>query len=209
MNMVSQNGWRLSALRKNYIFVAHDVILYIYRAGGVRGASVENLKGTQGAQFAEYGVVSRGAPGLSVCCGGASRKECFLLIKGPFCFVFTTRDAPAPSYAIGLQDMQASAKTSSHSGRHTVVLEKNTGEVEYEFSFENMEIAKQFKIAIDSERASAHIETVRKKLGHENLIRKRASLVFAETIAKEKVADQPAAPVSTQEIITTISPVGY
>jgi hypothetical protein len=170
---------------------------------------VENLKGTQGASFEGNGVITRGAPGFfDCCCGSCRQKDSFLLIKGPFCFVFASRDAPAPKYAIGLQNMQATMRAGGLSGRALIILEERLGDIDYEFSFQTEDIAKQFKSAVEAEAASAQVEAVRKRLGHENLLTKRASLVFAETIAKEKISDQPAAPVSTSEIISAMTNSG-
>jgi hypothetical protein len=179
------------------------------RTGGARGGSVENLKGSKGASFEGNGIITRGAPGIFGCCtGSCGHNESFLLVKGPFCFVFASINAPSPKYAIGLHNMQATTKPGGLSGRAFVVLEERLGDVDYEFSFQTEEMAKQFKSAIDAEAASAQVEAVRKRLGHENLLTKRASLVFAETIAKEKISDQPAAPVSTSELISAMTNAG-
>lgn len=170
---------------------------------------MENLKGTQGASFEGLGIITRGAPGLFGCCSGCFRpKESYLLVKGPFCFVFSSKDAPSPKYAIGLQNMQATVRSGGLSGRTLVLLDERLGDVNYELSFQTEDIAKVFKSAVESEASSAQVEAVRKRLGHENLLTKRASLIFAETIAKEKISDQPAAPVSTSELLATMPNVG-
>jgi hypothetical protein len=168
------------------------------------------LRGTQGARFEGTGKISRGPVGLlDGCCfcrcftEKESGKERWLLIKGPFCFVFATKDDPAPKYAIGLQSMQADLK----GGASTVVIsETDLGDVEYEFTFQDVDIAKQFKAAIDIEVASAQVDAVRKRLGHEHLISKRSSLIFAETVAKEKIAEQPDAPIMNNKEIAPILP---
>lgn len=173
---------------------------------------MENLRGTKGASFEGRGKITRGAEGAvgCGCCAGSSddgdHKERFLLIKGPFCFVFSNEEAPSPKYAVGLQCMRANVKQQSatghiRGGRVTVWLENHLGDLQYEFSFENEDIANQFKSAVEKEAASAQVEAVRKRLGHENLITKRASIMFAENIAKEKESEQPDAPVTTKEII--------
>ena len=141
------------------------------------------------------------------CCGCSSSeigKERFLLIKGPFCFVFISKDDPAPKYAVGLQSMQAQLKNSSSP---VVVLQTELGDIEYEFAFHDMETAKLLKVAMDSECASAQVAAVRKRLGHEHLLSKRTSLIFAETIAMEKLSDQPDAPISNREITSVIPPI--
>ena len=173
---------------------------------------MENLRGTKGASFEGRGKITRGAEhavGCGGCCGVAGsdndHKERFLLIKGPFCFVFSSEEAPSPKYAVGLQCMRANVKqqsaSGSGSGRVKVLLENHLGDLDYEFSFENESIANQFKSAVEKEAASAQVEAVRKRLGHENLLIKRASVVFAENIAKAKESEQPDAPVTTKEIM--------
>jgi hypothetical protein len=151
-------------------------------------------------------MVSRGNLGLFGCCCGDSErnKERFFLIKGPFCFVFVKRDDMSPKYAVGLQSMKAVFKST---GSSVVILENELGDTDFEFTFADVETAKQFKTAVDTESQSAQVEAVRKQLGHEHLISKRSSLIYAETVAKEKVSDQPAAPVSSAEIISTIPPM--
>jgi hypothetical protein len=181
------------------------------RTGGKRGANVANLRGTQGATFEGSGKIYRGSPGLFGCCVGSreSQKERYLLIKGPFCFVFVTKDAPSPKYAIGLQSLRALLKSnSSNGGWATVQLTSHVGDVEYECSFPNTDIAKEFLTAVETETSSVHVEAVRKRLGHEHLVTKRTSLIFAETVALEKVQDQPSAPLSPNELISAMPQVG-
>jgi len=154
--------------------------------------------------------VCRGAPeGLCFCFGGGRdrRKEHFLLIKGPFCFVFGSEDSPSPKYAIGLQFMKAKKKEAARDGHVMVLLENNLGDLEYEFCFESEQIAKKFCTVVERQAASAQAEVVRKRLGHENLMVKRTSMRFAEDIAKQKESDQPDAPVSTEEIIANMPQV--
>jgi hypothetical protein len=175
---------------------------------------VDYLRGTRGASFEGCGRITRGAELAEGCgCfrgGGNSNQELYLLIKGTFCFVFVNKDAPSPKYAVGLHSMRPVVKASSHNGRVTVLLEGVLGDLLYEFSFENDSIAQQFKVAVEEEAASAQAEAVRKRLGHENLLTKRSSVIFAENIAKEKESDQPEPPLSTQEILANIPvvPVG-
>jgi hypothetical protein len=172
-------------------------------------AFVENLRGTQGARFEGYCTITRGSPGLFDCFSGNRfrRSICYVLIKGPFCFVFLTQDSPSPNYAIGLLHMEANLKTSISCSRPVVALQYRLGNVDYEFFFNAMEIATQFKTAIDIETKSAHIEAVRKQLGHDKLVTKRPSLTFAETVGKDKVSNQPAVPSSNQEILYAMPPV--
>jgi hypothetical protein len=172
-------------------------------------AFVEHLRGTQGARFEGYCTITRRSPGLFDCFSGCRfrRNICYVLIKGPFCFVFLTQDSPSPNYAIGLLYMEANLETSILCGRPVVALQQRLGNVEYEFCFNAMEIATQFKTAIDIETKSAHTEAVRKRLGHDKLVTKRPSLAFAETLGKDKVSNQPASPSSNQEILHAMPPV--
>lgn len=177
------------------------------RGGGLRGASVENLRGTQGAKFEGLGKITRGSVGIFGCCCCSNSeigKERYLLIKGPFCFVFASQSDSAPKYAVGLQSMHAKIKST---GSTVVVLEGELGDIEYEFAFNDTETAKQFKAAIDTESASAQVAAVRKRLGHEHLLSKRSSLIFAETVAMEKLSEQPDAPITNQEIAGVMPPI--
>lgn len=117
------------------------------------------------------------------------------MIKGPFCFVFANEAAPAPKYAIGLEHMKPKVKS------NTVDLETTLGDVEYKVEFESSEIAKRFAAAVEEQSEKAQTEEVRKHLGHENLVKKRASCQYAEAVGKKKVKDQPDAPITTQEVM--------
>jgi hypothetical protein len=65
---------------------------------------------------------------------------------GSFIFVFTTRNdtSDSPKYAIGLQDMEAKVNQAAAGSRGHVLLETNTGEMEYELSFSTGAIAQEF-----------------------------------------------------------------
>jgi hypothetical protein len=115
--------------------------------------------------------------------------------------VFVDEDAPAPKFAIGLQNMKPHPH---HSHPATVNLETFLGDIEYEICFVNEQDAKQFCSVVKKAAASANAEEVRKKLGHEHLIAKRSSIRFAEQIAHSKACEPPDAPVSTNEIITSL-----
>jgi len=125
------------------------------------------------------------------------------LVKGPFCFVFSGEDSPSPKYAIGLQFMRPEVKP-SQMGRTLVVLEDNTGDEVYEVSFSDAETANKFVAVVKAQAASAQTEEVRKRLGHEHLLNKRASVRYAESIAKKKIEDKPDKPMSTEEIVSNI-----
>jgi hypothetical protein len=84
---------------------------YLLRSSGERGADVETLRGTHGPDFEDFARISRGDAGGCSCFGGSKDllKERVLLIEGPFCFVFSKEDDPAPKYAISLAHMKAKA----------------------------------------------------------------------------------------------------
>jgi hypothetical protein len=125
-------------------------------------------------------------------------------VSGPFIFVFTSEDSDSPKYAIALQNMGAKVKQAGAGGRGHVLLETNMGEMEYELSFATEAIAQDFAKTVTEQSATATSEAVRKRLGHDRLLNKRSSICYAETVALKKVADQPDAPVSTQEILSNI-----
>lgn len=110
----------------------------------------------------------------------------------------------SPKYAIGLQSMRAEMKPAGAGSRGHVLLETSLGELEYEISFATDAIAREFASTVEAQSAAAISETVRKRLGHAHLLNKRASVRFAESVAQKKVADQPDAPVSTQEILSNM-----
>ena len=133
------------------------------RSGGDRGADVETLRGTHGPDFEGRAIIHRGEAGGSCgCFGGKSdSSEKLLLIKGPFCFVFGSERDPAPKYAISLAHLKAITKD-HQGGRSLVNLETALGEIEYELSFENANIAKSFKEAATQQAALGEAEEVRK-----------------------------------------------
>jgi len=163
---------------------------------------VEVLRGNKGANFEGPGTVTRDAEGIGFCScfGGRSdgNKERYFLIKGPFCFVFSNKDASSPKYALGLQNFKPNRQNS------TVLLETSLGDVEYEFTFASDEMAKEFKIAVEKQAATAQAEVTQKRLGHEHLLQKRPSVMYAEQIARTKEREQPDAPLSTQEVLANM-----
>mmetsp|Transcript_13048 Transcript_13048/g.17157 ORF Transcript_13048/g.17157 Transcript_13048/m.17157 type:complete len:148 (-) Transcript_13048:1054-1497(-) len=135
------------------------------------------------------------------CFGGSDgepEKERYVLIKGPFCFVFSNVDAPAPKYAISLAHMKAEVMPR---GSSTAVLETTLGDVDYKFLFDNEEIAKKFVSAVLKEAQAAANESVKKRLGHEHLLHKHKSVRYAESVAMKKLDDQPEAPISASEMV--------
>ena len=172
------------------------------RTGGSRGATVEALRGNKGASFEGSGKIARGAEGIGLCTcfgkSGENNNERYFLIKGPFCFVFAKQDASSPKYAVGLQGMKANAQ------KTTVLLEKILGDVAYEFTFASEQVATEFAAAVQQQAATAQAEMTQKRLGHEHLLQKRSSIVFAEQIAKTKESEQPDAPLSTKEVLANM-----
>jgi hypothetical protein len=164
-------------------------------------------------------MVTRGivGPRLLACfrgCASESRRQRYLLIKGPFCFVYSSVDAAAPRYAVGLHSTRPSGgKTSTISGPNhghaatSVLLENSLGDVEYEFVFSSEEAAIKFRDAVERQTASAQTEQVRKRLGHDRFLSKRDSVRYAERVAKAKEREQPDVPVTTAEIIAHLPSV--
>ena len=73
----------------------------MFRSGGDRGADVETLRGTTGADWEGRAVLARDQGGVICgCFGGGGDEDRLLLIKGPFCFVFgdVTDSAPKVRY---------------------------------------------------------------------------------------------------------------
>jgi hypothetical protein len=183
------------------------ILYYVFRHknGGNGGSSPATLRGTKGADFENEGRINRGSDGICGCFGGRKEdKDRFILVKGPFCFVFSNEDSTSPKYAIGLQNMRAQMKQAGAGSRGHVLLETNLGDMEYELSFATEAIAQEFARTVKEQAATATSEIVRKRLGHEHLLHKRASVRYAETVALKKVADQPDAPVSAQEILSNL-----
>lgn len=191
------------------------------RSRGNGGASVERLRGTSGSKYEGYANIHRGEGDFdafnifSFCCGKKSELY-FVLIKGFHCFVFENEDSKAPKYAIELINRKAVIQPSHDTiiphvphpgaahdtGYTTVHLETSLGDVEYKFTFANMEnTATEFcnAVAVASNDASA--EKVRERLGHDKLLSKRASMKFANAVGTAKAKDQPDAPVTSAEVM--------
>ncbi len=87
-------------------------------------------------------------------------------------------------------------------GYTTVHLEKSLGDVEYKFTFANMEnTATEFCNAVAVASNDASTEKVRERLGHDKLLNKRASMKFANEVGTAKAKDQPDAPVTSAEVM--------
>ncbi|KAL9185047.1 hypothetical protein ACHAXT_002824 [Thalassiosira profunda] len=196
-----------------------------YRSRGQSGASVETLRGTSGADFEGYATVHRGdADGMLALfdCSGlfcCKKKDglFYLLIKGYHCFVYKDENGKSPKYAIELMNRRAVIQPSHggiiprvpHPGAGnettytTIHLETGLGDVEYKFTFANMDdnLASQFCTAVSVASNEASTEQVRKRLGHEKLLTKRSSVKYANAIGAAKAKDQPDAPVGAGEVL--------
>jgi len=186
-----------------------------HRSGGTRGATVEALRGNHGASFEGPGTIERTSEGIVFCgCFGGGRgrrshsKERYLLIKGPFCFVFSDKEASSPKYAVDLQNLHAKLHNSSRRGQVIVQLQTTLGDAEYKIMFASEAEAEEFSAAVDKGSAMALSEATRKRLGHP-LLQKRSSWLFAEQIAKTKKCEQPEAPVSTEEAMANLPEVAF
>ena len=199
------------------------------RSRGQSGASVETLRGQNGSDFEGYATVERGGEDGADAfdCGclpsflGGKKKDGlhFLLIKGYHCFVFKNEEGKSPKYAIELINRRATVQPehagllphvphpgAGHDATYaTVHLETALGDVEYKFTFAEDAagdgLAAKFCNAVAVASNGAATEQARKRLGHEGLLTKRASVKYAEVIAKDKVNEQPEKPVGAGEVL--------
>ncbi|KAL3918052.1 MAG: hypothetical protein SGILL_004428 [Bacillariaceae sp.] len=165
------------------------------RSDGNRGADIDTLRGTNGPDFEGYATIKR-ADGFGVCCtcfGNSSddHKEKILLIKGPYLFVFVKETDTAPKYAIELAHMKTKMQQQSSEKQQNMTIETSLGDVEWELTFEQKNIAKQFSDAFKQQAAIGEAEEVRERLGHKDLLSKRASVKYAEKVGGKKCEDQP------------------
>lgn len=204
------------------------------RSRGQSGATAETLRGNTGADFEGYATVHRGdGDGAFAmfdisnlfCCGKKKDGLFYLLIKGYHCFVFKDEDAKSPKYAVELMNRRAIVQP-SHSGLvphiphpgasqdttyTTIHLETSLGDVEYKFTFANMDdgLAAKFCNAVAAASNEATTEQVRKRLGHEGLLNKRSSVRYANAVGSAKAKEQPEAPVGAGEVMAGMPAVGY
>lgn len=173
------------------------------RSGGNRGATVEALRGTKGADFEGEAQVRRGGAAVvcGSCFGGGSDdfKTRYLVIKGPFCFVFKEEDATSPSYAIKLCGM-----TPEHDKDSKTATLRDGVDVQYTMTFDTTDKAARFAVVVRRQASQAETEEIRKELGHGHLLNTRSSVRFAEAVAVKKTKDQPDAPVTTDEILNNM-----
>ena len=195
------------------------------RNRGQSGASVETLRGTTGASFEGYANVHRGdSDGIldmfditNLCFCKKKDGLYYLLIKGYHCFVFTNEDGNSPKYAIELMNCKAVIQPSHdsfiphvpHPGAAkdttytTIHLETSLGDIEYKFTFANMEdsLASKFCNAVAVASNEASTDKVRERLGHGGLLNKRSSVRYAQAIGKTKEKDQPDAPMGAGDVM--------
>ncbi|GAX26041.1 hypothetical protein FisN_4Hh459 [Fistulifera solaris] len=177
-----------------------------HRSGGDRGADIATLRGNQ-ADFEGQGSISRVATGCG-CFGRSDAKEQrTLLIKGPFCFVYDMKNDSSPLFAVSLHRIKAKTVSLNH-----VQLCTTLGDVEYDIFFKDTNFVPVFIEEVAKQSSISQSEEIRRQLGHDNLINKRASLRFAESVAKTKVKEQPDAPpnkAAINDAMRTLAPVGY
>lgn len=229
----SLKGSRRDSLRRRSSDFFAAARASFYRGRGQTGASVETLRGNTGSDFEGYATVHRGEGETLLdmfditnlfCC---KKKDglYFLLIKGYHCFVFVSEDSKSPKYAIELMNRRAVIQPSHdgiipkvpHPGAGkdttytTINLETSLGDVEYRFTFANMDenLASKFCNAVTAASNEASTEQVRRRLGHEGLLNKRSSVRYAEAIGAAKAKDQPDAPVGAGEVLAGMPAPGY
>lgn len=171
------------------------------RSKGSRGANVDALRGTTGATFEGAAKVGRNSYGMRLF--GADRgsnQEVYVVVKGSFCFVFSTSTCSSPRFAICLQNLRPTAVTTKK-----VRLEEMFGLNSYEFTFGSEETSLAFSAAAERQAKKAEVEAVCKHLGHEHLLNKRKSVVFAEAVAVEKEKHQPAEPIGATEVFRVMA----
>lgn len=215
----SQSGQSLRRLSFE-IFTA--TLKMFQRTSGQAGASMETLRGQTGADFEGLATVYRSVGGSSMelfdCSGllcGLKKKHKlhFLLIKGYHCFVFDDEESTSPRYAIELMNRKAfigtlsmvprplSSKVRFGATYTTIHLETNMGDVDYKFTFSDGSLASKFCDAVKKASIEAMTDQARKRLGHEQLIGRRASVRFAQTIGAAKVKEQPRSPFSVTQTL--------
>jgi hypothetical protein len=188
---------------KTMVSESHDVlIIFAFRSGGETGAGVEKLRGTHGADFEGTAKVLRGGGGGGCSCifggGNSDKTDKFVLLKGPFCFVFKSDTSNSPLYAINLAEMKTEQKGP------VALLQTNLGDTQYELQFAEEEVAKKFCKTASKLAKAGQNDEIRKKLGHAHLLNHTKSVMFAASVANKKIEDQPSAPLSNAEIAQNV-----
>lgn len=231
---MSKGASRRDSMRRRSSGIFAAARASFYRSKGQSGASVDTLRGNSGADFEGYATVFRGdGEGVLILCDFTNLFSCckkkdglyFLLIKGYHCFVFKDEEGKSPTYAIELMNRKAVIQPKhdsfvprvSHPGAGhdttytTIHLENSLGDIEYKFTFANMDdgLATSFCNAVSIASNQASTEEVRKRLGHDQLLTKRGSVRYANTIGAAKMKDQPDVPVGAGEIMAGMPAPGY
>lgn len=183
-----------------------------YRSKGSRGADVNTLRGNTGADFESEAVVIRGSNnglGLFSCLGWRKDsnkfKKKYIVLKGPHIFVFSKATSPSPKFAIPLKHETVNVHK-SHGKTQVVTLETGLGDVVYTFKFdlsENKDLGNNFGHSIAEQIGVGNKEAAKEKLGHSLSFDNRKSLKYANQIGTEKERDQPEAPFTTADVMTT------
>uniref|UniRef100_A0A7S4K8F4 Uncharacterized protein n=1 Tax=Odontella aurita TaxID=265563 RepID=A0A7S4K8F4_9STRA len=162
---------------------------------GMAGASVEDLRGTQGAVFEGHAEILRSGnrSPLARCFPcfyrnkeGIRREKgyrVYILVKGKFCFIFKSSISDTPAYAIPLDEYVAK-KEALDEGCHEVkaiLMElKESSSVEYEVEFNDTKKAMDFYSAVNlSSKRTERQESNRS-----------ASVAYIETVGNKKVEEE-------------------
>ena len=119
-----------------------------FRSKGSRGACIETLRGHSGADFECEAIVNRGkwGVGLFLLFWKKSTRKDYIVVKGPFIFVYNSPSAPSPKFAIPLKHETVEIHD-IHGKSQVVSLKTGLGDIEYEFKFdlaENENLGKVF-----------------------------------------------------------------
>lgn len=166
------------------------------RSKGERGADVDTLRGNTGADFEGEAIVIRGQTGFGLfsCFDFGRRKSNnnkYILIKGPFVFVYSKQTASAPTYSIPLKHQRVNVHDIKGNSQ-VVTLESGLGDIEYEFKFdlnENRELGANFGRVLEEEIVIGNTAEVKEKLGHDTGFTK--SFAYAKNVCDKKEKDQP------------------
>ncbi len=116
------------------------------------------MRGNTGADFEGEAIVIRGQTGFGLfsCFDFGRRKSNnnkYILIKGPFVFVYSKQTASAPTYSIPLKHQRVNVHDIKGNSQ-VVTLESGLGDIEYEFKFdlnENRELGANFGRVLEEE----------------------------------------------------------
>lgn len=188
-------------------------VFFFCRSNGARGADVETLRGTSGADFEGIGTIERVSDDAYMCgcCFVFNGKsdaniQHLLLIKGPFIFVYSIRNQTSPKYAISLESLSPKIKDNNDDhDKNTILLQTSLSETRYEIHFQNNDDAIKLNRVVREQSAVGRNNTARTKLGHGHLIDKRTSVKYAEEIALKKyIQEEPEEPINTKDILDTM-----